>query len=160
MNVFDNYTQKLLCELNKLKVEYIVVGGYAVNYYGYRRTTGDIDLWIKPDNGINKKNILKSFQNLGVTSTVLKQLDELDFTKPVIFIDGEEPFKIDFMTHLSGVKWAEAWNMRVQEVVDDISVSFIHISHLKQNKLMAGRAKDHEDIRQLSRIEELRQKNK
>jgi len=50
--------------------------------------------------------------------------------------------------------------MRVKEVVDDIPVSFIHITHLKQNKFMAGRAKDHEDIRQLTRIEELRQKNK
>jgi predicted nucleotidyltransferase len=50
MNIFDDYTHNLLKELNNNKVEYIVVGGYAVNYHGYRRTTGDIDLWIKPEN--------------------------------------------------------------------------------------------------------------
>lgn len=50
MNVFDEYTFNLLNELNKNEVEYLVVGGYAVNFHGYRRTTGDIDLWIKPDN--------------------------------------------------------------------------------------------------------------
>jgi len=49
--------------LNKNNVRYIVVGGYAVNFHGYRRTTGDIDLWIKPDNGENKKAILKSLKN-------------------------------------------------------------------------------------------------
>jgi len=30
--------------LNSNKVEYWVVGGYAVNYYGYSRATGDLDI--------------------------------------------------------------------------------------------------------------------
>jgi hypothetical protein len=51
MIIFDAYTFNLIRELNFNKVEYLVVGGYALNYHGYRRTTGDIDLWIKPENG-------------------------------------------------------------------------------------------------------------
>jgi hypothetical protein len=51
MNIFEGYTFNLIRELNFNKVEYLVVGGYAVNYHGYRRTAGDIDLWIKPENG-------------------------------------------------------------------------------------------------------------
>ncbi len=39
MNIFDNYTHDLLVELNNNNVEYIVVGGYAVNFHGYRRIT-------------------------------------------------------------------------------------------------------------------------
>ncbi len=55
MNIFDNYTSSLLKELNKLDVQYFVAGGFAVKYYGYKRTTGNIDIWIKPENEINKK---------------------------------------------------------------------------------------------------------
>ena len=103
MNVFDEYTKNLLIVFNKHKVEYLVVGGYAVNFYGYRRTTGDIDLWLKPDNLSNRKKIVDSFAELGITKETLKQIEELDFTKPLVFMDGEEPFKIDFMTFISGV---------------------------------------------------------
>ena len=63
---------------------------------------------------------------------------------------------IDFLTKIVGVKWNEAWTMKVEELIEGITVSFIHINHLKANKLIAGRPKDHEDIRQLNRIEELR----
>jgi hypothetical protein len=35
-------------------VEYLVVGGYAVNHYGYPRATGDLDVWVAPsaDNAV------------------------------------------------------------------------------------------------------------
>ena len=32
--------------LNEHQVEYLLIGGYAVGYYGYPRTTGDMDVWI------------------------------------------------------------------------------------------------------------------
>lgn len=32
--------------LNSHGVEYLLVGGYAVGYYGYPRATGDMDIWI------------------------------------------------------------------------------------------------------------------
>lgn len=118
MNIFDDYTYQLLKKLNQLKVEYLVVGGYAVNYHGYRRTTGDIDLWIKPDNGLNKDRIVKALKSLGVDGDKLQQLIQLDFSRPLVFIDGEEPFKIDFMTAVSGVKFDEAWKQKVISHLD------------------------------------------
>ena len=33
--------------LNKASVRYILVGGYAVIYHGYNRTTGDLDIWVE-----------------------------------------------------------------------------------------------------------------
>ena len=33
--------------LNSEKVEYLLVGGYAVIHYGYSRATGDIDIWVR-----------------------------------------------------------------------------------------------------------------
>ena len=32
--------------LNSSRVEYLVIGGYAVNYYGFARATADLDIWI------------------------------------------------------------------------------------------------------------------
>jgi len=38
--------------LNSNNIEYLIVGGYAVNYYGFARATADPDIWIaiNPDN--------------------------------------------------------------------------------------------------------------
>jgi predicted nucleotidyltransferase len=158
MNIFDSYTKSLLSELNKMTVQYLVVGGIAVNYYGYRRTTGDIDLWIKPENESNKKNLIGALKNLGVTIPVLNQLENLDFTTPLVFIDGEEPFKIDFMTRISGVEFGEAWNEKVIAELDGIQVPFIHLNHLILSKISIGRPQDKVDIEKLQKIQELKKK--
>jgi len=50
MNIFLESHSNLLEKLIKANVEFLIIGGYAVNYYGYNRTTGDLDIWIKPDN--------------------------------------------------------------------------------------------------------------
>lgn len=42
----------LLRLLNEERVEYLVIGGMAVNYHGYHRSTGDLDLWVS----INPQN--------------------------------------------------------------------------------------------------------
>lgn len=153
MNIFDEYTFNLLNELNKNEVEYLVVGGYAVNFHGYRRTTGDIDLWIKPDNAKNKNKILQSFRNLNITEDTLSQLNELDFAKPIVFIDGEEPFKIDFLTYISGVSFNDAWQQKTIAVLDGISIPFIHLNHLILSKLTTGRPQDKIDIEKLQQIQ-------
>lgn len=156
MNIFDSYTFNLLLELNKLNVRYLVVGGYAVNYYGYRRTTGDIDLWIQPTNDENKQRLITGLGSLGVDQNVLTQLNQMDFSNPVVFIDGEEPFKIDFMTHIAGVKFEEAWQQRVSTTIDGIDIQFIHLNHLILSKISTGRLKDRMDIEKLQKIQEIK----
>ena len=158
MNIFDDYTHNLLNELNKNNVEYIVVGGYAVNFHGYRRTTGDIDLWIRPENGINKNNIIQSLRNLKVEETILDQLKALDFSKPIVFIDGEEPFKIDFMTYISGVDFNEAWQQKMITTLDDTPIPFIHLKHLIISKITTGRPQDKIDVEQLQKIQAIKNK--
>jgi predicted nucleotidyltransferase len=89
MNIFDSYTKTVLLKLNERKVDYIVIGGYAVNYHGYRRTTGDIDLWIRPDNGITKERILECLSELAVPDSGIERVRKMDFTKPSML--GMEP---------------------------------------------------------------------
>ncbi len=83
MNIFDDYTRRLLIALNTSNVEYLVVGGFAVNFHGYRRTTGDIDLWVRPDNGINKTRLIQSIRSLGISEVSLERITKQDFSKPV-----------------------------------------------------------------------------
>ena len=158
MNVFDDYTRQLLTTLNSKKVEYLVVGGYAVNYHGYRRTTGDIDIWIKPDNGINKQQLIDCLHILNVEQGKLNVLKEWDFSKPVVFIDGEAPFKIDFMTYVTGVEFKEAYTQKVVAELDGIEIPFINFQHLVKSKFSTSRTKDKMDIEMLLKIKQMKGK--
>jgi hypothetical protein len=58
MNIFVENHQLLLKSMLQHDVNFLLVGGYAVIYHGYKRTTGDMDLWIEPDNN-NKLKLIK-----------------------------------------------------------------------------------------------------
>lgn len=158
MNVFDEYTHRVLHLLLKHRVQFIVVGGYAVNYHGFRRTTGDIDLWIKPENGESKKLLINAFKELGIDAHTLERVNSLDFTEPQVFTDGEEPFQIDFLTKLAGVNFDEAWDLKNDILIDGIVVPFLHFNHLILSKISSNRPKDKIDIEELQKIQKLRKK--
>ena len=48
MKFLEPLFKEVILELLQSKVSFLLIGGYAVNYYGYGRFTGDIDFWIKP----------------------------------------------------------------------------------------------------------------
>jgi len=158
MKIFNDYTHQLLKHLNENQVQYLIVGGYAVNFHGYRRTTGDIDLWIKPDNGSNKDSIIQSFRNLQVDESTLENLKDLDFTKPVVFMDGEEPFKIDFMTYISGVNFEEAWKQKTVAEFEGLAIPFVDLNHLLISKITSNRPQDKMDVEKLQQIQQLKKK--
>lgn len=156
MNIFDNYTKDVIIALNKAEVKYLVVGGYAVNFHGYHRGTGDIDLWIEPTNE-NKINIINALKILNIDDEMTNQILSFDFTKPIVFSDGEVPFKIDFMTYVSHVEFKEAWKQKINTQIDGISVSFINLNHLIISKFNTGRLKDKADIEELQKIQKYKQ---
>jgi hypothetical protein len=46
--IFENDFDKTIQCFNKSKVDYMIVGGYAVNFHGYSRSTSDLYIWINP----------------------------------------------------------------------------------------------------------------
>jgi hypothetical protein len=54
-NVLNADFTEFIDSLNHKEVEYILVGGYAVIYHGYNRTTGDLDIWVNPTSANYKK---------------------------------------------------------------------------------------------------------
>ena len=159
MNIFDDYTHDVLEACIECEVDFLIVGGYAVNFHGYRRTTGDIDLWIKPCND-NKLKVINALKKLEIPQKALNQLLELDFTKHLVFSDGEVPFKIDFMTYVSGVDFQEAYSQKIITEIDELKVPFINMKHLIISKIGTGRPKDNMDIEELQRIEAIKKNNK
>lgn len=155
MNIFDFYTKLLLESFNKNEVEYIIVGGYAVNFHGYIRTTGDIDLWFKPTN-TNKIKILKAFQELEVPKESVITLEKMDFTTHLHFTDGKEPFKIDFMNFVSGINFEDAWKKKIMTEFDDLLLPFIEFEHLILTKITSERLKDKLDVEELQKIKFLK----
>ncbi len=75
---------------------------------------------------------------MNVNEDTLIQLNSLGFTTPIMFIDGEEPFKIDFMTSISGVDFNEAWGQKINAMLDGILIPFINLNHLIISKITTG----------------------
>lgn len=132
--------------LNTQQVEYLLIGGYAVGYYGYPRATAGMDLWIamNPQNAEKVVAILKEFGfNVPNLSTEV-------FMKPNQIIRmGVPPVRIEIMTTISGVSFGECYPERVKEELDGVEVNLISLRHLKINKKAFGRHKDLDDLENL-----------
>jgi predicted nucleotidyltransferase len=155
MNIFLEAHIEVLKKLLEFNVEFILVGGYAVNFHGYNRVTGDIDLWIRPDNG-NKLLLLKSLESLGFDKDGMDTIRNLDFNRPQLFSVLERPFQVEFMTHISGIKFDDAILHVIQARLDELTIPIIHFRDLIINKTSSGRTKDLVDVEYLNRIKNLK----
>jgi len=132
--------------LNAHKVEYLLIGGYAVGYHGYPRATADMDIWIAmhPANAEKTVTVLKEF---GFEPPELSP--ELFLKEWQIIRLGVPPVRIELATTVSGVNFNECYAKRVQGVIDGVNVNLISINHLKINKKAAGRHQDLADLENL-----------
>lgn len=132
--------------LNSEGVRYLLLGGYAVNYHGHHRFTGDIDFWIATDVD-NASRVSRALQRFGFSPASVKP--EL-FTEPVkVHMFGIKPVRVDLLTGPSGVDFEECYTRRVVDVLDGVEVSIIGLADLRRNKLASGRDKDLLDLKQL-----------
>jgi len=136
----------LLASFNANKVEYLVVGGYALAFHGAPRFTGDLDLFVNPQSE-NAQHILDALKDFGFDSLELKAEDFMRLNQVVQL--GVPPVRIDIITSLDGVAWEEAWAGRVEGAYGDTPVSFIGRKEFLANKKALGRARDLADIEAL-----------
>jgi hypothetical protein len=132
--------------LNANKVRYLVVGGYAVAYFGYPRYTKDIDIWLRLERE-NAELIVRVLQQFGFGSLGLTVEDFLASNQIIQL--GYPPARIDLLTTLPGVEFDECYAARHDVEVDGVVVHFIDRPHLIQNKRASGRLQDLADIEQL-----------
>lgn len=134
--------------LNNNKVNYLIVGGYAMAFLGRPRFTGDLDIWIDCSE-VNATKTLAAikafgFANLGITKKDLMQ------TNQVIQL-GFPPVRIDVMTDLDGVHFKDAWQNRQTLTIDGLDLSHISKTDLIKNKTALGRTQDLADIKLLQK---------
>ena len=132
--------------LNSHRVEYLLIGGYAVGYHGYPRATGDMDLWvaIRQNNAEKLVVVLKEF---GFTSPQLST--DIFLQEDQIIRMGVPPMRIELLTTISGVDFDSCYSERIVDVIDNVEVHIINLKHLKQNKQASGRHKDLDDLQYL-----------
>lgn len=140
--------RELLELLNAYKVEYIIVGGYALAFHGAPRYTGDIDILVKPAPE-NAHRILKALDDFGFGSI---DLTVKDFKKQDNVVQlGVPPVRVDIMTTITGVNWKDALSGSVEGKYSDISVKFIGLNEFVLNKRAVGRKKDLSDLEALGK---------
>jgi len=127
-------------------VEYILVGGWAVIYHGYPRTTDDLDVWIgvAPENAKRVVHVLKEFG-----FDVPELSESLFLQNDQIVRLGMEPLRIEIMTSASGVEFSDCYGERLEATLDNEPVSLINLRHLRVNKKASGRLKDLNDLEHL-----------
>ena len=124
-------------------VRFLVVGAYALALHGRPRATGDLDVWIDatPENAARVMRALTDF------GAPVADLDEADFARPgVVYQIGVPPGRIDILTELTGITFAEAWPDRLRRPFGETDVDFIGLVAFVRNKRAVGRPKDLADI--------------
>ena len=151
---FSSDCYEFIQKLNLYNVEWVIVDGEAVIYYGHTRLTGDVDFFFNSDD----KNVEKLWQALydfwdgQIPGDITRQ----DLKEPGYLIQfGIPPNRIDLMNRIDGVEFDIVWQNKVTESVEtekgSLDVYFIGIEELIKNKSASGRAKDMVDLNYLKK---------
>jgi hypothetical protein len=139
-------------------LRYLLIGGYAVNYYGYSRNTNDMDIWLAPDNE-NRDLLIQTLICMQYTETEVAPLRKEDFTLPFVATIGNDGALLDLLTYVhQDISFEEAERQKNQfEIQKGLILNIVPYDVLKAMKLRTHREKDMFDI---ARLEEIRQGQK
>jgi hypothetical protein len=129
----------LLRAFNEAGVKYLVVGGYAYAEYVEPRYTKDLDIWIErsPENA---ERVLAALRSFGAP---LNELSKDDLLAPDTFYQiGLPPNRIDIITQLEEMDFADCWDRRKSVHIGDLAVEYISAKDLTENKERTGRPQD------------------
>jgi predicted nucleotidyltransferase len=127
-------------------VEYLLIGGYAVGYYGYPRATGDLDIWVAAT-AANAAGLARALRRFGFSEKTASA--DIFLHENAIIRIGVPPLRIDLLTSVTGVDFAACYACRAAAVLDGVEVSVISLDHLRANKRAIARPKDLDDLEHL-----------
>jgi len=137
----------MLQSLSEENVKFLLVGAYALAVHGFPRATKDIDVfvWASPENAANLMRALGRF------GAPVNDFSAADFaTEGTVLQIGGGPRRIDILTRIDGVKFAEAYSRRVTVRLEGLDVPVISREDLIANKRATGRTQDLADIERLN----------
>lgn len=128
----------------------MVVGAHAMAVHGVPRATGDLDVWVDSD----PANASLAWSALLEFGAPVREMgvERRDLETPGVVIQiGQPPRRIDLITAISGIGFAEAWPRRVTHAVEGLPIPFLGLDDLVRNKRATGRPKDVADLALLER---------
>lgn len=152
---------EILSALKKHGVEYMIVVGMAVGYYGYLRPSmaingqyvdePDLDIWYNPSIG-NYFHLLNALEQLKIDVTRHRKEQIID-PKTSFFKFKLEDGTFDILPNLKApLKFRESYEKRNILTRNGLDISFISLGDLIADKQATGRLKDLSDIENLKRI--------
>jgi predicted nucleotidyltransferase len=140
--------KELLQRLSAHEAEFLIVGGYAVMKYSEPRFTKDLDLWIH-NTAENAERVYLALAEFGAPLEA-DGVTVADFASPdVTYQIGVAPLRVDILTGIDGVAFADAWSRRIQGSMAGVKVWFIALEDLIRNKEASGRPSDVEHLKEL-----------
>jgi hypothetical protein len=141
----------MLLALSDARVDYLVVGAYAVAAHGFPRATGDLDLWVRAD----QETAPRVMRALAAFGAPMDEITEADFATPsIVFQIGVPPGRIDILTTILGVEFDAAWGNRVTIEIDGVILNVLGRDDLLKSKKASGRPKDLADLAELEERED------
>jgi hypothetical protein len=140
-----DFKEFLQC-LNDHGVRFLVIGGHAVGFHGYPRATADLDVWVDLDPK-NAEMLVQALVEFGFNVPDLNK--EMFLQRDRIIRMGIAPNRIEILTGIDGVTFAEAYQNRIKAETEGLMLSYISLSDLKKNKKASGRNKDLDDLENL-----------
>jgi len=149
---FSKDIQAFLGLLASNGVQYLIVGGEAVIYYGYARLTGDIDFFFEASEANAEKLYAALVEFWGGEVPGVSSFSEL-MEEGTIFQFGVPPNRIDLLNRIDGVTFSDAWQNKTTESAEisgrTVPVHFMGLKELIRNKEASKRPKDLEDLKYL-----------
>ncbi len=145
-------TESLLKSLNAHEVRYVVIGATAFPVHGYARATLDIDVFIEA----TPENVERTLAALGDTGYDVTDVTTDDLLTRKLLI-RQYILETDIHPFVTGVTFDEVWRHRVEDRIGQTPASFASLDDLIRMKKAAGRPKDLEDLRVLTKLKELRE---
>lgn len=129
--------------------EFAVVGGMAVNAYGYTRSTHDLDVFFRPTEE-NARLIFEALRKFGAKLEGLTALDLLN-DETNVRVEREDEW-VDILSSIGEMTFDQVWSNRVEMQIDGIRIPFISKQDLMENKRQTGRLRDLADVEELERL--------
>ncbi len=147
--MLNNDYREMLLALSQEKVEFLVVGAYALAAHGHLRATIDIDIWVRPS-VLNAEAVMRAISSFGAP---LFNLTLSDLQKEgTVFQIGVAPRRIDIITALSGIQFDEAFENSVLVEMEGVELRIPSVPDLIRNKRATGRLKDLVDAEALEEL--------
>jgi predicted nucleotidyltransferase len=132
--------------LRSAKIEYLLIGGYAVGHYGFPRATGDLDIWIA-NHDENATRLVDALRQFGFDVPELSK-SLFQNAKHVVRM-GVPPVRLEILSSIDGVDFEDCYPRRQTVEIDGVEVDVIGLADLKTNKRASGRHQDLNDLEKL-----------